>query len=128
MLAIPAGMMVIDIDHDDGGHQAVAKLAAELGDLPTTLGHHTPHGQHLIYATPPGWTGRAWVGKDARNPLPPGVDLRMPGQILMAPPSRVPGPDGHLEYGPPAGDSVAGLPSAYLTAWTPPQPAAAHAT
>jgi hypothetical protein len=48
----------------------------------------------------------------------------MPGQILMAPPSCVPGPDGHLEYGPPAGDTVAGLPSAYLTAWTPPQPAA----
>jgi SNF2-related domain/Bifunctional DNA primase/polymerase, N-terminal len=48
MLAIPAGMMVIDIDHDDGGHQAIAKLVAELGELPATLGHQTPHGQHLI--------------------------------------------------------------------------------
>lgn len=124
MLAIPAGMMVIDIDHDDGGHQAVAMLVAELGELPATLGHQTPHGQHLIYTTPPGWTGRAWVGKDAHNPLPPGIDLRMPGQILMAPPSRVPGAGGQLTYGPATGDTVAGLPPAYLDAWTPPQLAA----
>lgn len=81
MLAIPDGMLVIDQDNDDGGRQAIAALAERLGELPATLGHGTPHGTHRIYRTPAGWTARAWVGKDARNPLPPGVDLRVPGQI-----------------------------------------------
>ena len=91
MVAIPAGMMAIDVDDDDGGRAAADRLAGELGPLPPTLSHQTPHGEHLIYRTPPGWTGRAWVGKDPANPVPAGVDLRMPGQILMAAPSVVPG-------------------------------------
>jgi hypothetical protein len=122
MVAIPAGMMAIDRDDDDGGRAAVARLAGELGELPPTLSHRTPHGEHLIYRTPPGWAGRAWVGKDPANPVPPGIDLRMPGQILMAAPSAVPGPDGPARYGPVTGDHVAPLPAAYVTAWTPPQP------
>ena len=122
MVAIPAGMMAIDIDDDDGGRAAVAGLAGELGELPPTLAHRTPHGEHLIYRTPPGWTGRAWVGKDPANPVPAGIDLRMPGQILMAAPSVVPGPDGPARYGPVTGGPVADLPAAYVTAWTPPRP------
>ena len=93
MVAIPEQMMAVDVDDDDGGRAAAAGLAGELGDLPPTVSHRTPHGEHLIYRTPPGWKGRAWVGKDPANPLPPGIDLRMPGQILMAAPSLVPGPD-----------------------------------
>ena len=111
MVAIPAGMMAIDVDHDDGGRAAAARLADELGPLPPTLSHQTPHGEHLIYRTPPGWTGRAWVGKDPANPVPAGVDLRMPGQILMAAPSVVPGEDGPARYGPLTGDQVAALPA-----------------
>ena len=122
MVAIPDGMMAIDVDDDDGGRAAAAGLAGELGDLPPTLAHRTPHGEHLIYRTPPGWKGRAWVGKDPANPLPPGIDLRMPGQILMAAPSLVPGPDRPARYGPLTGDHVAALPGPYVTAWTPPQP------
>ena len=122
MAAIPDGMMAIDVDDDDGGRAAVAGLAEVLGDLPPTLSHRTPHGGHLIYRTPPGWKGRAWVGKDPANPLPPGIDLRMPGQILMAAPSLVPGPDRPARYGPLTGDHVAALPGSYVTAWTPPQP------
>jgi superfamily II DNA or RNA helicase/tetratricopeptide (TPR) repeat protein len=122
MVAIPPGMMAIDRDDDDGGEAALAALKKDLGELPPTLSHPTPHGQHLIYRTPPGWTGRAWVGKDPANPVPAGVDLRMPGQILMAPPSIVPGPGGPASYGPTTGDHVAPLPAAYLAAWTPPQP------
>ena len=94
MVAIPPGMMAIDRDDDDGGRAAIAELAGELGELPLTLAHRTPHGEHLIYRTPPGWEGRAWVSKDPANPVPAGVDLRMPGQILMAAPSAVPSPDG----------------------------------
>ena len=123
MVAIPPGMMAIDRDDDDGGRAAIAELAGELGELPPTLAHRTPHGEHLIYRTPPGWEGRAWVGKDPANPVPAGVDLRMPGQILMAAPSVVPGPDGPARYGPVSPDRIAALPAAYLTAWTPPQPA-----
>ncbi len=87
MLAIPPRMLVIDQDFDDGGRQALAALADQLGELPATLRHDTPHGTHLIFRTPPGWTTRAWVGKDARNPLPSvilsfrvsrGCDLRRP--------------------------------------------------
>src|SRR5215831_10428426 len=126
MLAIPPGMLVIDQDDDDGGPQAIATLAAQLGDLPATLAHATPHGVHHIYRTPEGWTGRAWVGKDARNPLPPGVDLRVPGQILMAAPSQVPAGGGLAAYGPVAATAVAELPAAYLAAWTPPQPETAR--
>ena len=122
MVAIPPEMMAIDRDDDDGGRAAVAELAAELGKLPPTLAHRTPHGEHLIYRTPPGWEGRAWVGKDPANPVPAGVDLRMPGQILMAAPSVVPGPDGQARYGPVSSSRVAALPAAYLTAWTPPSP------
>jgi tetratricopeptide (TPR) repeat protein len=122
MVAIPPGMMAIDQDDDDGGAAALTTLRKDLGELPETLSHRTPHGQHLIYRTPPGWTGRAWVGKDPANPVPAGVDLRMPGQILMVPPSTVPGPAGPVSYGPTTGDHVAPLPAAYLTAWTPPQP------
>jgi hypothetical protein len=121
MAAIPAGMMAIDVDDDDGGRAAVARLAEELGELPPTLSHQTPHGEHLIYRTPLGWSGRAWVGKDPTNPVPPGVDLRMPGQILMAAPSVVPGLDGPARYGPVTGDYAAPLPATYVTAWTPPQ-------
>ena len=70
MLAIPPGMMVIDQDNDDGGRQAAAELAGKLGELPPTLSHQTPHGTHRIYRTPPGWTGRAWVGKDPATLCP----------------------------------------------------------
>src|SRR5580693_1510649 len=48
MLAIPAGMLVIDQDNDDGGGQGLAALAAQLGDLPPTLTHQTPHGVHYV--------------------------------------------------------------------------------
>jgi hypothetical protein len=122
MVAIPPGMMAIDRDDDDGGRAAIAELATQLGELPPTLAHRTPHGEHLIYQTPPGWQGRAWVGKDPANPVPAGVDLRMPGQILMAAPSMVPGPGGQARYGPVSPAPIAALPAAYLTAWTPPQP------
>jgi hypothetical protein len=121
MLAIPEGMLVIDQDFDDGGRQALTALASELGDLPATLSHRTPHGTHLIYRTPPGWTTRAWVGKDPRNPVPAGLDLRVPGQILMASPSRVPADAGLSIYGPITVAAVADLPTAYVTAWTPPK-------
>jgi tetratricopeptide (TPR) repeat protein len=121
MVAIPAGLMAVDIDYDDGGRDAAAALATELGELPLTLAHKTPHGEHRVYRTPPGWTGRAWVGKDPANPVPAGIDLRMPGQILMAAPSRVPSPNGAAAYGPVTGDAVAALPAAYVAAWTPPQ-------
>ena len=119
MLAIPDGMLVIDLDFDDGGRNGLTALTGRLGELPATLGHDTPHGVHRVYRTPRGWTTRAWVGKDARNPLPAGLDLRVPGQILMAPPSRVPGTDGLVGYGPTAVTVVADLPAAYLDAWTP---------
>src|SRR5262249_35352821 len=124
MLAIPPGILVIDQDNDDGGHQAITELADQHGKLQPTLTHPTPHGVHHIYRTPPGWATRAWVGKDARNPLPAGIDLRVPGQILMAPPSQVPTPGGMASYGPPPGTGVADLPGSYVTAWTPPQPQA----
>jgi hypothetical protein len=121
MLAIPPGMMVIDQDDDDGGRHAASRLAAAVGGLPPTLSHMTPHGTHKIFATPPGWTGRAWVGKAAGNPLPPGIDLRMPGQVLLAPPSRVPAGRGMAGYGPLTETDVALLPDAYLAAWTAPE-------
>lgn len=122
MVAIPEGMMAIDRDDDDGGRAAIAALTEELGSLPPTLSHKTPHGEHLVYRTPGGWKGRAWVGKAPGNPVPAGIDLRMPGQILMAAPSIVPGKDGPVSYGPVTGEHVVPLPSAYVSAWTPPQP------
>ncbi len=58
MLAMPEGMLVIDQDNDDGGREAIAALAGQLGGLPVTLSHDTPHGSHRIYRTPQGWKGR----------------------------------------------------------------------
>lgn len=122
MVAIPAGMMAIDRDDDEGGRAAAEALAEELGSLPSTLSHQTPHGEHLVFRTPDGWKGRAWVGKAPGNPVPAGIDLRMPGQILMAAPSIVPGQGGPASYGPVSDERVASLPATYVTAWTPPQP------
>jgi hypothetical protein len=120
MLAIPPGLLVVDIDYDDGGRGALTRLNAAYGPLPATLKHRTPHGQHRIYSTPEGWEGRAWCGKAPGNPLPPGIDLRVPGQILMAPPSVVPNGAGLATYGPTTVSKVAALPATYLAAWAAP--------
>ena len=104
MVAIPPEMMAIDHDDDDGGRAAIAELAAELGELPADPG--APHPARRAPDLPdPARLGRPGVGRQGpRQPGPRRVDLRMPGQILMAHPSVVPGPDGQARYGPVTGD------------------------
>lgn len=74
-------LMVLDVDPRNGGEESLAKLEAELGELPPTLASRTGGGgRHYWYAAPP-------------LPLPnvdlaPGVELKAEGGMVVAPPSR----------------------------------------
>ena len=121
MLAIPPGMLVIDQDDDDGGPQAHRRPGR-----PARGPARHPHPRHPARAPPhlphPAGVDGPGLGRQRpRNPLPPGIDLRVPGpdphgRPLPSPRRR------RAAYHPPTGAAVAGLPAAYLTAWTPPQP------
>ena len=75
--AIPAALVVVDLDAED----AAARLAAEGRDLPATLTAATAKGRHLWYALPDRVASRNAVG------IAPGVDLRGLGGYVVAPPS-----------------------------------------
>jgi hypothetical protein len=122
MVVIPPGMMAIERHGIDSGRDAAHRLAAELGDLPPTLTHHTPHGATRVYTTPPGWTARPFTSSTPGNSLPRGISLRTPGQLIIAAPSRLPAPSGPVEHVTASGQHIAALPDPHLTAWaTPPQ-------
>lgn len=89
-IAIPAWLMVIDIDPRNGGSRAA--LEEKTGPLPTTLtcwSGRGDGGQHLWFVRPKGdLTG---------TKLPPGVDLKDGGRgYVIAPPSLH--PDSGLAY------------------------------
>lgn len=75
-LAVPAGLIVLDLDSDE----ALQRIRAEDLTLPTTVSATTGRGRHLWYST-----GRATVSN--RVELFQGVDVRAKGGYVVAPPS-----------------------------------------
>lgn len=79
----PSGLVVIDIDPDHGGHDALAALQAEHGPLPTGRTIRTGSGgAHLYFANP------GHVLRNTASKLGPGIDTRADGGYVIAPPSR----------------------------------------
>lgn len=79
----PSGLVVIDIDPDHGGHDALAALQAEHGSLPTGRTIRTGSGGTHLYFAHPGHVLPNTAGK-----LGPGIDTRADGGYVIAPPSR----------------------------------------
>jgi hypothetical protein len=114
-----SGIVVIDIDAQHGGPQALAALEARLGPLPAGPRARTPHGgSHYFFAYPT--DGRQVPCSVGR--LGPGVDVRGDGGYVLLPPSRVRRADGSIgTYQweaplPPGGGPLPALPPAWLAA------------
>jgi hypothetical protein len=85
-----AGLIVVDVDPDDGGDESLQKLEAEHGELPLTWRSLTGGGgQHIIFGCPDGVVVSNVVAKITDNPpLGSGIDIRTKGGYIVAPPSR----------------------------------------
>lgn len=113
--AVPAGVVVIDIDGRHGGPQHLAELGAELGALPDTLTCWTGSGggsRHLWFRHPGGRIGQ--------TRLPPGVELRVHGNYCVLPPSRH--RSGHMYRWADHDTPIAALPAAWIARLRPPPP------
>jgi len=76
------GLLVLDIDGDAGGEDALAALVAEHGPLAPAPEVQTGAGRHLYYRCPGGIGSRTRLGGHA------GLDLRGAGGLVVAPGSR----------------------------------------
>jgi hypothetical protein len=85
-----AGLVVLDIDPDDGGDQSLRKLEAEHGELPHTWRSITGRlGQHIFFACPSDAEVLNVTAKTMDDPpCGAGVDIRSAGGYVIAPPSR----------------------------------------
>jgi hypothetical protein len=85
-----AGLIVVDVDPDDGGDESLKKLEAEHGELPLTWRSLTGGGgTHDFYSCPPGVTVQNVTAKTMPDPpLGPGIDIRTKGGYVVAPTSR----------------------------------------
>ncbi len=85
-IAVPDGMLVLDIDTKSGGPATLAGLEATHGKLSQTLRATTATGGNHIWLTlPPGVV----VGN--RVAIAPGMDIRAIGGYVVAPPSAING-------------------------------------
>jgi len=77
-----SGVFVLDIDPDHGGHESLAELRKEFGELPHTVIAETGGGgQHYFFE---------YSEEEIRNrnALRRGIDIRGEGGYVVAPPSR----------------------------------------
>ena len=81
-----SGLLVLDVDPDDGGAEALAELERTQGALPNTTRARTGGGGVHVYFRYPGGgdeevrNSASWVG--------PGLDVRGEGGYVLVPPSR----------------------------------------
>lgn len=80
-----SGLVVLDIDPDHGGDDALHELEREHGALPETIEALTGGGGRHVYFRHPGGEIKNSVGK-----LGPGLDIRGDGGYVVAAPSRHP--------------------------------------
>jgi len=85
-----AGLIVVDVDPDDGGDESLRALEREHGTLPPTWHSLTGGGgEHIIFSCPDGVTVPNVAAKAMSDPpLGPGIDIRTKGGYIVAPPSR----------------------------------------
>lgn len=78
-----SGVVVVDVDPKNGGHETLRRLMEENGRFPVTPAQRTPSGGwHFVFRAP---------GFPVSNaPLAPGVDIRGDGGQIVAAPSRTP--------------------------------------
>lgn len=81
-----SGLVVLDVDDDKGGVEALRKLEQEYGELPTTASVKTPRGGSHYYFRHPGVEILNTQGFPG-----PGLDVRGDGGYVLAVPSRVDG-------------------------------------
>jgi hypothetical protein len=84
------GLVVVDVDPDDGGDESLAALEHEHGELPLTWRSLTGGGgEHIFFTCPNGVEVLNVVAKQTDDPpLGPGIDIRTKGGYVIAPPSR----------------------------------------
>jgi hypothetical protein len=85
-----AGLIVVDVDPDDGGDESFAALEREHGAMPLTWQSLTGGGgRHIIFTCPDGVAVSNVVAKQTdQPPLGAGIDIRTRGGYIVAPPSR----------------------------------------
>jgi hypothetical protein len=89
-----AGLIVVDVDPDDGGDESLKKLEDEHGEMPLTWRSLTGGGgQHIFFTCPDGVAVPNIAAKNEikwgrEPPLGPGIDVRSKGGYVVAPPSR----------------------------------------
>ncbi|MEB3287707.1 MAG: bifunctional DNA primase/polymerase [Vampirovibrionales bacterium] len=77
-----SGLVVIDVDGDDG-RQSLTALLQKYGDLPETLTAESGKGFHYYFRYPSGET----IKNDTGQKLGKGIDVRGMGGCIVAPPS-----------------------------------------
>lgn len=78
-----SGIVVVDIDGDEG-HDSLARLEEQYGNLPATASTVTPRGGAHLFFKHPG--GRVPC---STSRLGPAIDVRGDGGYVLLPPSRV---------------------------------------
>lgn len=102
-----SGIVVIDVDPKNGGHETLRQLSLEHGRLPATPMQRTPSGGwHLVFRAPGLLVSNAPLGR--------GVDIRGDGGQIVAAPSRTPSGTYSWQRSP-ADTPLADLPAWVLT-------------
>ncbi len=98
-----SGLVVLDVDPDDGGLESLARLEREHGPLPRTARARTGGGGTHVFFRYPG-AGEAEV-RNSAGWLGRGLDVRGEGGYVVVPPSRTRSAYGWTDRSPPAGAS-----------------------
>ncbi len=92
-----SGLLVLDVDPDDGGLESLKELERVSGEAPKTARARTGGGGlHLYfrYPRPSDWgtPGAAAEVRNSASVLGPGLDVRAEGGYVVVPPSRTEAP------------------------------------
>lgn len=79
-----SGFWALDVDPKSGGNESLTALEREHGELPRTRVHWTGSGgRHLLFSLP----DFPVTNSQRSRRLPPGIDVRGDGGMVIAPPS-----------------------------------------
>ncbi len=79
-----SGFWAFDVDRQHDGHEALAELTARHGELPPTVGVHTPSGGFHYWWK---WPEHGPEIRCSTSRVGPGLDVRGEGGYIVAPPS-----------------------------------------